>query len=63
MRESGGRIVLMDFGAGRHVKESKVSDLSGTPLYLAPELFTGQSGVGGIRPVQPRRAAVLSRHG
>jgi hypothetical protein len=43
MRESGGRIVLMDFGAGRHVKESKVSDLSGTPLYLAPELFTGQT--------------------
>lgn len=43
MRESGGRIVLMDFGAGRHVKESKVSDLSGTPLYLAPELFTGQA--------------------
>ena len=33
----------MDFGAGRHVKESKVSDLSGTPLYLAPELFTGQA--------------------
>ena len=43
MRESGGRIVLMDFGAGRHVKESNVSDLSGTPLYLAPELFTGQA--------------------
>ena len=42
MRESGGRIVLMDFGAGRHVSESRVSDLSGTPLYLAPELFAGQ---------------------
>jgi serine/threonine-protein kinase len=42
MRESGGRIVLMDFGAGRHVSESRVSDLSGTPLYLAPELFSGQ---------------------
>ena len=42
MRESGGRIVLMDFGAGRHVSESRLSDLSGTPLYLAPELFTGQ---------------------
>jgi eukaryotic-like serine/threonine-protein kinase len=28
MREAGGRVVLMDFGAG------------GTPLYLAPELFT-----------------------
>ncbi|HYN07806.1 MAG TPA: serine/threonine-protein kinase [Vicinamibacterales bacterium] len=43
MRESGGRIVLMDFGAGRHVSESRISDLSGTPLYLAPELFTGQA--------------------
>jgi hypothetical protein len=43
MRESGGRIVLMDFGAGRHVSESRLSDLSGTPLYLAPELFTGQA--------------------
>jgi predicted Ser/Thr protein kinase len=42
MRESGGRIVLMDFGAGRHVSESRVSDLSGTPLYLAPELYAGQ---------------------
>jgi len=29
MRESGGRVVLMDFGAG------------GTPLYLAPELLRG----------------------
>ena len=45
MRESGGRIVLMDFGAGREVQqitESKRADLSGTPLYLAPELFAGQ---------------------
>jgi serine/threonine-protein kinase len=42
MRESGGRIVLMDFGTGRHVSESRLSDLSGTPLYLAPELFAGQ---------------------
>ena len=45
MRESGGRIVLMDFGAGREVQqitESKRADLSGTPLYLAPELFAGK---------------------
>ena len=42
MRESGGRIVLMDFGAGRQLSESHISDISGTPLYLAPELFTGQ---------------------
>jgi eukaryotic-like serine/threonine-protein kinase len=30
MRESGGRLVLMDFGAG------------GTPVYMAPELFNGR---------------------
>src|SRR5262245_1858968 len=41
MREAGGRIVLMDFGAGRQLSETQISDLSGTPLYLAPELFAG----------------------
>ena len=42
MRESGGRIVLMDFGAGEYVDRSrgKVRP-AGTPLYLAPELFDG----------------------
>jgi protein kinase-like protein len=43
MREAGGRIVLMDFGAGRQLGEKQISDLSGTPLYLAPELFAGQA--------------------
>jgi len=44
MREAGGRIVLMDFGAG----ESRTDDalarprMIGTPLYLAPELFVGR---------------------
>ena len=42
MREDGGRIVLMDFGAGQ---ESLLSDVSlraiGTPAYMAPELFDG----------------------
>ena len=45
MRESGGRIVLMDFGAGREVQQIehvKRAELSGTPLYLAPELFAGR---------------------
>ncbi|HET9372100.1 MAG TPA: serine/threonine-protein kinase [Vicinamibacterales bacterium] len=44
MREAGGRIVLMDFGAGRdrNVHEPG-DDLTGTPLYLAPELFHGDS--------------------
>lgn len=42
MREAGGRIVLMDFGAGREREEladERAPDLAGTPLYLAPELF------------------------
>jgi len=44
MREQGGRIVLMDFGTGRVADPARphpLPDLAGTPLYLAPELFTG----------------------
>jgi serine/threonine-protein kinase len=41
MYEDGGRIVLMDFGAGRGLEEG-ASDLTGTPLYLAPEIYRGQ---------------------
>jgi eukaryotic-like serine/threonine-protein kinase len=44
MREEGGRIVLMDFGAGREVRVTPTSglpDWAGTPLYLAPEIFDG----------------------
>ena len=43
MREVGGRIVLMDFGASewsRPVPRSSMP-LKGTPLYLAPELLEG----------------------
>ena len=40
MREDSGRIVLMDFGTGREVAEAG-GDLTGTPLYLAPEVFRG----------------------
>jgi eukaryotic-like serine/threonine-protein kinase len=41
MRESGGRIVLMDFGTGGRIPAAGdlVSSRTGTPLYLAPELF------------------------
>ncbi len=42
MRQSGtGRIVLMDFGAGEAMQAPRGSGfrLTGTPLYLAPELF------------------------
>jgi eukaryotic-like serine/threonine-protein kinase len=50
MREDGGRIVLMDLGTGRdagaHLTRG-VPELAGTPLYLAPEIFTGS-------PASPR---------
>ncbi len=44
MREEGGRLVLMDFGAGQFVHATAASSsgrLTGTPLYLAPELMRG----------------------
>jgi serine/threonine-protein kinase len=42
MREEGGRILLMDFGAGVDVGDSGSDvggDLVGTPFYMAPEFF------------------------
>ncbi len=43
MREAGGRIVLMDFGAGAvRVAEDAARVRAGTPLYLAPEILDGQ---------------------
>jgi len=42
MRGDGGRILLMDFGAGRELKELMGSDssgISGTPFYMAPEVI------------------------
>jgi len=45
MVESDGRVILMDFGAGSLQKESKGPHLAtGTPLYMAPELFHGEPG-------------------
>lgn len=44
MREEGGRLVLMDFGAGQYVHAAGAPPsgrLTGTPLYLAPELLRG----------------------
>lgn len=42
MRESGGRFVLMDFGAGRFSdRHPAVTRAAGTPLYLAPEVLQG----------------------
>ena len=42
MRRDDGRIVLMDFGTGRELEDPS-PDISGTPLYLAPEILRGQS--------------------
>ncbi len=42
MREAGGRLVLMDFGAGQMMDadvQRPVGRITGTPLYLAPELL------------------------
>jgi serine/threonine-protein kinase len=42
MREDGGRIVLMDFGAGyEELATGGATGVTGTPLYMAPELFAG----------------------
>jgi len=40
MRQSGGRIVLMDFGAARLIAPT-TQQLTITPLYVAPELLSG----------------------
>ena len=43
MREEGGRVVLMDFGAGQSMRPSPagLDLLAGTPLYLCPERLGG----------------------
>lgn len=47
VRENSGRVVLMDLGAGRLVPEARdtdqLSDVAGTPRYMAPELFDAGS--------------------
>lgn len=42
MREQGGRIVLMDFGTGGDLSSTAAEGMAGTPLYLAPEIFSGE---------------------
>ena len=60
MREAGGRIVLMDFGAGEIRTEHSLAEprLIGTPLYLAPEILRRSARHHRQRHLQPRRAAV-----
>ena len=43
MREAGGRIVLMDFGAGQLLEAPRHPDerAIGTPAYMAPEVLAG----------------------
>jgi len=41
MREHGGRIVLMDFGAGKEHAYAAGHSLAGTPVYLPPEVLGG----------------------
>lgn len=42
IRADDGRVVLMDFGTGRDTADAASSDLTGTPLYLAPEVLRGE---------------------
>ena len=42
MLADDGRLVLMDFGTGRELGHTSAAGLAGTPLYLAPELLSGQ---------------------
>ena len=41
MLDESGRLVLMDFGAGHEADDSTGKTITGTPLYLAPEVLAG----------------------
>jgi serine/threonine protein kinase len=61
VQETGGRVVLMDFGAGRLAPEMRDDDpivgIAGTPRYMAPELF--QSGASATRATDIYSLGVL----
>ena len=45
LRDTSGRLVLGDFGTGRETADAATAGgaLAGTPMYVAPEIFAGQS--------------------
>jgi len=43
MLADDGRVVLMDFGTGREFDDDSQRDMSGTPLFLAPEVLRGET--------------------
>jgi hypothetical protein len=48
VRERGGRIVLMDLGAGRRAESAAHrGDATGTPMYMAPEVLAGGAATAG----------------
>ena len=61
VRENGGRVVLMDLGAGRLAPEARdddqAADVAGTPRYMAPELF--RSGTSATRATDIYSLGVL----
>ncbi len=65
MRDArNGRVVLMDFSAGRESAEPGDRNarlpgtLAGSPIYLAPEILEGQRASAAQRRLQSRRSAV-----
>ena len=65
MREEGGRLVLMDFGAGQPAGDNasaRSRRITGTPLYLAPEVLAGRRVHRPERHLQHRRPALSPGH-
>ena len=63
MRDPDGRVVLMDFGAGRedHAAVAASCDMAGTPLYLAPEIFDGAAASACCSITSPQARIRLAR--
>ena len=64
MREQGGRVVLMDFGAGQtHLPGVVPAAGAGTPLYTAPEVLNGEAATPQSDIYSARRTALSPRDG